>query len=286
MQCISTVSYSVIINGEAYGYITPSRGLRPGDPLSLGLFLLWAKGFSMLIHQVARHQALNGVSICRGYPSIIHIFFANDSLLFCKANVQECNELMSILGVYESALGQKINPNKSLVFFSPSTLSATRDEILNSLGPMQESRYKKYLGLPSLIGKSKSQVFAKIKERVGKKLAGWKGKLLSIGDREVLIKVVAQVVPTYTMSCFQLPKTLCDNLKRMMRNFWWGQRNQESKIAWVSWKKMCKSKLYGGMAFRNLQAFNPSLTCKTRVADSHKSHLLGCSGLQSKILPL
>ena len=84
----------------------------------------------------------------------------------------ECNELMSILEVYESTSGQKINPDKSSVFFSPNTTSIARDEILNSLGPMQDSWHKKYLGLPSLIGKSKSQVFAEIKERVGKKLAG------------------------------------------------------------------------------------------------------------------
>ena len=202
MQCISSVSYSVIINEEAFGCITPTRGLRQGDPLSPGLFLLCAKGLFALIHQAARIKALSGISICRGCPSITHLFFADDSLLFCKANVMECNVLMSILGVYESAFRQKINPDKSSVFFSPNTSPAARDEILNSLGPMQDSRHKKYLGLPSLIGKSKSQVFFEIKERVGKKLAGWKGKLLSIGGREILIKAVAQVVPTYTMSCF------------------------------------------------------------------------------------
>ena len=107
MQCISIVTYSVIINGEAYGCITPSRGLHQGDPFSPGLFLLCAKGLSVLVHQAARNQALNGVSICRGCPSVMHLFFANDSLLFCKANAQECNELMNIIGVYESASSQK-----------------------------------------------------------------------------------------------------------------------------------------------------------------------------------
>ena len=64
------------------------------------------------------------------------------------------------------------------------------------------------------------------------------------------------------MSCFQLPKTLCDDLDRIMRNFWWGQRNQETKMVWVSWKNLYKSKLYGGMGFRNLQAFNLALLAK------------------------
>ena len=85
---------------------------------------------------------------------------------------------------------------------------------------MQDSQPKKYLSLPSLIGRSKKQVFIKIKERMGKKMSGWKEKLLSIGGREILIKAVAQAVPTYSMGCFLLPKGLCEEIEGMMRNFW------------------------------------------------------------------
>ena len=70
-----------------------------------------------------------------------------------------------------------------------------------------------------MIGRSKKQVFNEIKEKVGKKLIGWKEKLLSIGGREILIKVVAQAVPIYAMECFLLPKSLCDDMEGMMRNF-------------------------------------------------------------------
>ena len=124
---------------------------------------------------------------------------------------------------------------------------------MHILGPMQDSRHSKYLGLPSIIGKSKTQVFAEIKERVAKKLVGWKGKLLSIGRREVLIKAVAQAIPTYTMSCFQFPKNLCNDFESMMRNFWWGQKEKESKVTWVSWRKICKSKLHGRMGLGTLR---------------------------------
>jgi len=96
---------------------------------------------------------------------------------------------------------------------------------------MQGSCHIKYLRLPSIIGKSKNAIFAEIKERVGKKLSGWKEKMFCLGGKEILIKVVAQVVPTYSMSCFLLPKGLCEDLKGMMRNFWLGQKQQEAKIA-------------------------------------------------------
>ncbi|XP_023880426.1 uncharacterized protein LOC111992797 [Quercus suber] len=262
MKCISSVSYSVIINGTTYGNITPNRGLRQGDPLSLYLFLLCAEGFSALINEVASNNQLNGISICRGAPKVSHLFFADDSIIFCKANGNECNKLKEILGLYESASGQKINTNKSSIYFSPNTSQELKDEILRILGPMQDSSHTKYLGLPSIIGRSKKVVFAEIKDKVCRKLAGWKGKLLSLGGKEILIKAVAQAVPTYMMSCFQLPKSLYDDLEKMVRSFRWGQKHQEPKMAWVGWKTMCKLKSQGGMGFRNLKAFNLALLAK------------------------
>ena len=145
------------------------------------------------------------------------------------------------------------------MFFSANSPKEKKIDTLDILGPMQDSHHSKYLGLPSIIGKSKIEVFVEIKERVGRKLSRWKEKILSIGGREVLIKAVAQAIPTYTMSCFQLPKGLCDEIESMMKRFLWGQ---ESKVAWVSWKKLCKSKLKGGMGFRNLQAFNLAMLAK------------------------
>ena len=160
MQCISSVSYSIIINGGAYGNITPTKSLKQGNPFFLGLFLLCAEGLSTFIHQSAHTQTLHGISICRGYPNITHLFFADDNLLFCKASAQQYLELVQILNSYKATLRQKINVNKSSVFFSPNTPNDVKEEILSILGPMQCSQQRKYLSLPSLIGKSKFQAFA------------------------------------------------------------------------------------------------------------------------------
>lgn len=62
------------------------------------------------------------------------------------------------------------------------------------------------MGLPSLVGRAKKKSFGIIKERIWNKLKGWKEKLLSQAGREILVKAVMQAIPTYTMSCFELPK--------------------------------------------------------------------------------
>ena len=138
MQCISIVSYSVIINGTVNGCIHPTRGLRQGDLLSPYLFILCADGFSSLIKDMARNQVLSGISICRGCPMVLHLFFANDSLLFCKATDRECRKLVEILELYEAALGQKVNTNKSSVFFNHNTPQERRSEVIGILGPKTE----------------------------------------------------------------------------------------------------------------------------------------------------
>ena len=77
-------------------------------------------------------------------------------------------------------------------------------------------QHEKYLGLPSLVGRNIKASFNAIKDKLSKKLAGWKGKLLSKAGKEVLIKAVAQAIPTYTMSCFKISDSLCDELTSMI----------------------------------------------------------------------
>lgn len=139
MKCISIVSYYVLINGEVHGSIVPSRGLRKGDLLSSYLFLLCTEAFLALIADSSNKHVFNGISICKGCPP----FLADDSLLFCGAKSQECHKLVEILQQYEAASRQKINNNKSLIFFNHNTAHEARNDILKIPGPMQDSRPNK-----------------------------------------------------------------------------------------------------------------------------------------------
>ena len=92
--------------------------------------------------------------------------------------------------------------------------------------------------LPSLVGRAKKKSFSLIKERIWKKLKGWKEKLLSQARGEILITAVIQAIPTFTMSCFKLPKGLINEIESLIRKFWWGYRGEQRKIYWVSWEKL------------------------------------------------
>ena len=262
MMCVTSVTFLVLINGEPKGLITPSRGLRQGDPISPYLFLLCGEGLSTMIKKKEREGLIRGVAATRQAPRISHLFFADDSIIFCRATVAECEEVAKVLEVYEEESGQKLNREKTSLFFSRNTKDEMKEFAQGIFGAQIIQHHEKYLELPPLIGRAKKKAFNHIKDQVGRKIAGWKGKLLSNVGREVLIKAVAQATPTYTMNVFKLPDSLCSELNSMMGGFWWGQQGREKKVAWVSWKNLFKPKAVGGIGFRDLKAFKLALLAK------------------------
>ena len=99
MRCVSLVSYAVRINGKPCGEIHPTSGLRQGDPLSPYLFLICVEGLSALIHNLVQRQRLRGVAASGGGPRVCHLFFADDSLIFGRATLEECAEIQRVLQV-------------------------------------------------------------------------------------------------------------------------------------------------------------------------------------------
>lgn len=122
MQCVSSVEYTINHGIYEIGPIKPSRGLRQGDPLSPYLFIICAEGLSSLIRYYERKNWLQGVKICRRAPTISHMLFADDSYLFCKAEIHQASKVMELLASYEHASGQRINKNKSSIFFNANVI--------------------------------------------------------------------------------------------------------------------------------------------------------------------
>ena len=109
METITTASYSVLINREPREFIKPSRGLKQGDPLSPYLFLLCAEGLFAMLRKAEESNQFRGIKSCQHGVCISHLLFADDSLFFCRATVEECQLLLDLLETYEAASRQAIN---------------------------------------------------------------------------------------------------------------------------------------------------------------------------------
>ncbi|XP_035551149.1 uncharacterized protein LOC118349712 [Juglans regia] len=262
MKCISSVSYSVLVNGKVGRSFLPSRGIRQGDLLSPYLFIICAEGLSQLLLNSEREGAIRGTAISRGGIRVNHLLFADDCVLFCRALKREWKVIYSILEMYEKASGQAPNKQKTSIFFSSNTTKVVKRMLFQEAGAVLCDSYERYLGLPAVVGRSRYNAFRSIKEKVWLKMQNWKSAFLSKADKEVLIKAVLQAIPTYTMSIFQLPKRLCRDIEALMSKFWWSNCQKERGIHWKRWSWLGMAKAEGGLGFRNLESFNRAMLAK------------------------
>lgn len=157
MQCITTVSYSFLLNGSAQGSVLPNRGIRQGDPLSPYLFILCREVLSGLCSRAQHDGSLPGVRIALGCPRVNHLLFADDTMFFCRTDEQSCKTLLKIIQRYEIASGQMINKGKSSITFSAKTPASIKEKAHQSLGMQQVGGLGKYLGLPEFFGRKKER---------------------------------------------------------------------------------------------------------------------------------
>lgn len=224
--------------------------------------MICVEGFSALLRKAELEGRISGVKICPGAPSVSHLLFADDSLLLVCANREDALQLQNILEVYEQCSGQMINKAKSAVLFSKNTSAAKRAKLRQIMQIERETGNDPYLGLPVHVGRSKKNTFAYLKERVWKKIQGWKEKLLSRAGKEILIKAVAQAIPTFAMGCFDITKTVCDQISTIVARFWWSKQDKEDGMHWLSWEKLTRTKKDGGLGFRDIHSFNMAMLAK------------------------
>ncbi|CAE5959180.1 unnamed protein product [Arabidopsis arenosa] len=151
--------------------------------------------------------------------------------------------------------GQLINKQKSSVFFSRRTSTEIRINVKKWLQIDREGGVGKYLGLPELFGQKKKDLFASIVDRIRQKAISWSSRFLSSAGKMVMLKSVLTAIPTYAMSCFQLPASLCDRIQSALTRFWWDKNDQQKKMCWISWEKMARPKQTGGLGFKNVKLF-------------------------------
>lgn len=135
-------------------------------------------------------------------------------------------------------------------------LHGSLSEILHF--PLWDSQGK-YLGIPVEWGNSKGQTLQWTNEIVFSNIEGWKKQFLSQAEKEVLIKFVIQVIPSYVMALVRLPKNFCQSLCFGVTNFWLSSKVRNKGKHWKSWQFMCSTKNKGGLGFKDFTSefFSP-----------------------------
>lgn len=224
------------------------------------MFLICIEGLSAILKDFEDRKLISGIKVARSAPPLTHMFFADDSYIFCKATVECADNVMTLLNVFEQASGQKINVDKSSVFFSSNTQQHLKTELCHKLGFKEASDHIHYLGLPNFVGRKKSAIFGFIKDKMQNRTSGWEKKLISQGGKEILLKTAAQSLPSHAMSVFLMPMEVCNQLENQMCKYWWRTDSKKDKnIHWKSWKRMCKRKTQGGIGFRTMRDYNIAL---------------------------
>ncbi|KAL5717241.1 hypothetical protein ACHQM5_010283 [Ranunculus cassubicifolius] len=261
-QCISTTSLRVLLNGSPFGCIKPSRGLRQGDPLSPYLFILVAEAFSRLVVKAEEEGKIHGIKVLRRAPSISHLLYADDLVVFTKATIGEVHNLMDILKVYCKATGQSVNYNKSSMFFSKNVHHRHQKILLGMFKMKMFDEGEKYLGVPILFERSKTQTFNFLVERVKKKVVGWKSQVLAQPGRHTLIKAVSEAIPIYSVSTNWLPTHTCSSMDSANRDFWWNGSFDSNAAHTLGWGKLLLPKYEGGLGFKDSRTMNKALLGK------------------------
>jgi exonuclease III len=284
-QCITTSSFSILLDGAPYGKFYPTRGLRQGDPLSPFLFILGSEILSRLLLREENLGSLHGVKIARLSPPISHLLFADDVMIFSKANNGEAATILKCLNSYSKWSGQCINFSKSAIFFSRNCKPAIKTSINNILRLPPLPARAKYLGIPLFMDRKKKDSFIELKDRILAKVTGWKARLLSQAARTTLIKSVANAIPSYIMSLFLLPKSFCAEINSILRKFWWGfPQEKKHNLSFLSWDSICQPKALGGLGICSMEFINNSLLARLGWKITSKAPLLWVEALSGKYL--
>ena len=204
----------------------------------------------------------NPVKSSKGGPPFSHVFFADDLLLFAKADHENCSTIKGVLEEFCNRSGQRVSEFKSRVYFSPSVDTDSREALCDVLGFQSTSNLGKYLGIPIKHPGTTSLDFNFVLNKVSQKLAGWKANLLSMAGRMVLIQSSLSTIPAYVMQCAHLPGKILDGIDLINNFFLWGSTETTKKIHWVGWDIITKPKIEDGLGIQTAKGRNLALLVK------------------------
>jgi mannosylglycoprotein endo-beta-mannosidase len=199
--CISSPTFSVIINGQSFAKFSSTRGIRQGWPLSPYLFVFAVNELSLTLQDALQAGHLTGISLGPNCPPIHSLMFADDLIVCGRANIQEAQAISQILNQFCEQSGQIPNWSKYGILFSKNVTMQVKEDIKRVFPAPQIDNSFTHLGHPLILpSKDRSAAYAFVYDKFKSKLSTYKANRLSHAARLILIKSVFSSIPVYYMS--------------------------------------------------------------------------------------
>eukprot|EP00253_Pinus_taeda_P006377 PITA_06377 len=232
MACITTPTFSVLINGSASHFFHSDKGLRQGCPLSPLLFLIFMEGLSRLIASTKRDGSLSALKISDDCY-LIHLLFVDDVLILQDGSIRDSLTFSRILHLFSTATGMLVNHQKSTITFACTSV--------------HESQYAHQVWLVT---------------KLEKRLICWSHRYLSRAGRLVLIKSVLEATPVFWMALSWIPRNILSRLQQLCNRYLWAGNQDKRIFSWINWKKIAFPKRWGGWGLKDLPLFAQALAAK------------------------
>lgn len=260
-ECLTSAWISILVNGAPTEEFQMQKGVRQGDPLSPFLFIIAAEGLNWSFKKMEAQGLIQGMQFGNGGPKLTHLQFADDTLVFCKADLVNVTNIRRVLRAFEITSGLKINYHKTMlcgVCVNDAELQ-TYAEVLRC---KTQKLPIKYLGMPLGVSPRLKSTWKEVITKVRLRLASWKRRYLSFEGRIVLIKSVLGSLPIFYMSLFKMPESVARSIESIQARFLWGGSDLKKKIHLVAWSKVTQPYSSGGLGIKNIRDMNDALLTK------------------------
>lgn len=272
MECVSTVSYSLLINEGLTPRFQAKKGLRQGYPMSPYLFVLAMEYLNRSLKQLRHNPDFNYHPKC-GRMKLVHICFADDLLMCCITDKISIHLMLQAFHHFSDVSGLRANMEKSSLYIA-GVSQEFKNQILEEMQFSQGEMPFKYLGVPLSSKKITVQQCQPLVEKIIVRIRCSSTKFLSYSGRAQLIKSVLFEMQTYWAQVFQLPKKVIKQVTSICRVFLGTRKHEATKRALISWEKLCMPRSAGGLNIIYLYTWNKAAICKILWAIAEKKDTL------------
>ncbi|KAL0911164.1 hypothetical protein M5K25_019281 [Dendrobium thyrsiflorum] len=188
-----------------------------------------------------------------------HLIYADDLLVFGRADSLNCTRLMRTLNMFSNFSGLQLNLQKSSLIISPYV--SCPNDISMALQIFNPSPKITYLGIPISLGRIKISDFDPLLEKVTSLLSGWRARLLSFDGRLQYIKYTITNTVAYWIRCSIIPKSICKAIGKLCSKFLYHGALDSRRLQLISWYNTCKPHSFGGLGIASLQGLHFAYNC-------------------------